>query len=373
MNGLRIAENIVRLRHGRKITQEQLAEFAGVTKASVSKWENGQSTPDIAILPRLAAFFDVTVDELIGYTPQLSKEQVQRVYQNFCEKFAAEPFEAVMDETQEYVKRYYSCYPLLMQMCILWLNHVSMAKGEERQQEICRNIDRLCGHIKENCRDMRIHGNAVVLQALVCFQLGRIREVVDELEGFSVSDWFGSQSSALLAKAYAMLGCTEKADGLVQISMYDNLINLLANASSYLMIHAEHLDVCEETITRIERMAEIYRLGALNPNSLAVFEYQAALCYLAHGEKQKALARIETYVSCLCRLFSEAEIRLHGDAYFNRIEDWFNRELDGGTNAPRSRSVVLADAKKTLDLPPFEALQGNLAFEKLKKRVKEMS
>lgn len=74
MYQLKIAENIVRLRHEKKITQERLAEFLGVTKASVSKWETGQSMPDILMLPQLATYFDVKVDELMGYVPQLSKE-----------------------------------------------------------------------------------------------------------------------------------------------------------------------------------------------------------------------------------------------------------------------------------------------------------
>ncbi|MDO5409829.1 MAG: helix-turn-helix transcriptional regulator [Lachnospiraceae bacterium] len=373
MNGLNIADNIVRLRHDKKITQEQLAEFIGVTKASVSKWENSQSTPDITLLPRLATFFDVTVDELIGYTPQLSKEQIQKLYQKFGEKFGECPFEEVMSETQEYVRRYYSCYPFLLQICILWLNHCKMAEGEERQKEICLSIDRLCGHIKSNCKDMRIHGNAVVLQTLVYFQLGRIQEVVDELESFSVSNRFGSQSSVLLAQAYTMLGNHEKAEGIAQISMYDNILNLLANAVCYLLIHTEHLSVCEETIVRIEKMAEIYKLADLNPNNLASFEYQAAVCYLTHGETKKALKHLDQYVMCLCNLFSSAELRLHGDEYFNRLEEWFDKELDNGTNAPRSRKVVLEDAKKTLEAAPFTILNGEPAFEKMKNKLKELS
>ena len=68
MYSINVSENIVRLRRERKITQEQLAEFVGVTKASVSKWETGQSIPDVLMLPQLATFFDVTVDKLIGYT-----------------------------------------------------------------------------------------------------------------------------------------------------------------------------------------------------------------------------------------------------------------------------------------------------------------
>ena len=97
-DALNMAENIVRFRHEKKITQEQLASFLGVTKAAVSKWETRQSTPDIMLLPRLAAFFDVTVDELIGYEPQLSKEQIQKLYQEFAAEFAERPFEQVMEK-----------------------------------------------------------------------------------------------------------------------------------------------------------------------------------------------------------------------------------------------------------------------------------
>ena len=56
-------DNIARLRRERKITQEELADFLGVTKAAVSKWENRQTTPDILLLPQLASFFEVTIDE----------------------------------------------------------------------------------------------------------------------------------------------------------------------------------------------------------------------------------------------------------------------------------------------------------------------
>ena len=72
MNKLNLPENIIRLRHEKKLTQEELADFIGVTKASVSKWEKGINTPDLMLLPQLAAYFDVTVDELIGYEARLS-------------------------------------------------------------------------------------------------------------------------------------------------------------------------------------------------------------------------------------------------------------------------------------------------------------
>ena len=63
MELLNFSDNMIRLRHEKKITQEQLAAFMGVTKASVSKWETKQNLPDILLLPKLASFFDITIDE----------------------------------------------------------------------------------------------------------------------------------------------------------------------------------------------------------------------------------------------------------------------------------------------------------------------
>lgn len=64
MNFLHFSENLIRLRHEKNLTQQQLADFLGVTKASVSKWETKQSLPDLLILPKLSSFFDVSIDEL---------------------------------------------------------------------------------------------------------------------------------------------------------------------------------------------------------------------------------------------------------------------------------------------------------------------
>ncbi|MBO1679741.1 helix-turn-helix domain-containing protein [Bittarella massiliensis (ex Durand et al. 2017)] len=59
--GRQIAEN----RRAKGLTQEQLAEAFGVSPQAVSKWENGASCPDILLLPKLADFFGITVDELL--------------------------------------------------------------------------------------------------------------------------------------------------------------------------------------------------------------------------------------------------------------------------------------------------------------------
>ncbi len=73
--GKRIVANRKRL----NLTQEQLAEQLGVTAQAVSKWENDQSCPDIGILPKLAAIFGITTDELLGSEPASKVHQAEVV------------------------------------------------------------------------------------------------------------------------------------------------------------------------------------------------------------------------------------------------------------------------------------------------------
>lgn len=51
----------------------------GVSKAAVSKWETGLSYPDITLLPVLAAYFNISIDELMGYEPQMGKEDIRKL------------------------------------------------------------------------------------------------------------------------------------------------------------------------------------------------------------------------------------------------------------------------------------------------------
>jgi len=60
-----IAENIVQLRRKSEMTQVELAEKLNYSDKAVSKWERGESVPDISVLKGIADLFGVTVDYLI--------------------------------------------------------------------------------------------------------------------------------------------------------------------------------------------------------------------------------------------------------------------------------------------------------------------
>ena len=73
-----IAEKLVALRKEKGITQGELAERLSVSDKTVSKWENGSSTPNPDMLAALAQYFDISLDVLFGFNKaQYVKLRVQ--------------------------------------------------------------------------------------------------------------------------------------------------------------------------------------------------------------------------------------------------------------------------------------------------------
>lgn len=67
--------NLKELRTKKGLTQEQLAYEFGVSAQSISRWENGSTYPDIVMLPVIASYFDVSIDTLVGYAKECTKEE----------------------------------------------------------------------------------------------------------------------------------------------------------------------------------------------------------------------------------------------------------------------------------------------------------
>ncbi len=79
VSAVSIGTNIRNLRRQRDMTQEQLAEYLGVTSRAVSQWECGRTAPDIAQLPVLANIFEVSADVLLGIDSGAKEKVIQAV------------------------------------------------------------------------------------------------------------------------------------------------------------------------------------------------------------------------------------------------------------------------------------------------------
>ena len=64
---LELGQKIRELRHRDGRTQEMLADALGVTSQAISRWEANGGYPDMEMIPSIANYFGVSIDELFGY------------------------------------------------------------------------------------------------------------------------------------------------------------------------------------------------------------------------------------------------------------------------------------------------------------------
>ena len=74
---MKIGKTIKKLRREKDLTQERLAEYLNVSPQAVSRWETDMAYPDITIIPKIANFFGVSSDLLLGIESHKNEEKIQ--------------------------------------------------------------------------------------------------------------------------------------------------------------------------------------------------------------------------------------------------------------------------------------------------------
>lgn len=98
-----LGRRIARLRLAKTVTQERLAKELNVSPQAVSKWENDINYPDISLLPDLARFLGVSVDELLSGA-SASTQETAAAQESTAEKSAAAVVSVAADEPAEIVE-----------------------------------------------------------------------------------------------------------------------------------------------------------------------------------------------------------------------------------------------------------------------------
>lgn len=365
MKEINIARTIINKRRERSITQDDLARYIGVSKASVSKWETGQSYPDITFLPQLAAYFNISIDELMGYEPQMTKEDIRKLYLKLSDDFAVKPFDDVANHCREIIKKYFSCFPLLFQIGALLVNY-SMTSGDaEKSNSIITEAKELFVRVKQESGDVELAKQALSMQAVCELALGNPNETL-ELLGENIAPQYSKEG--LIASAYQMIGKTEDAKGVLQAGIYQHIVALFGLLPNYLSLCADDAERFDETYRRILALADTFNMGELHPAVFISSYLSASQGYMANGKTDQALDVLEKYAELVTG--DIYPLRLRGDSFFNLLDGWMS-EFDLGTSLPRDEKIIresMADAVEKN--PAFSSLCGERRFQRVVERLK---
>jgi len=365
MKEINIAKTIVTKRKEKGITQLDLAGYMGVSKASVSKWETGQSYPDIVLLPQLATYFNISIDDLLGYSPQMTKEGIRQLYHRLSLKFSTNPFEEVLEESRSIIKKYYACFPLLLQMVILLVNHHMLAKEEDTRTQVLQEAIELCVRIKTEGQDVWLSKQANALEAMCYMTLQQPDEVLELLEG-TIKPFTGDEVT--LATAYQMTGNISKAKEVIQISLYQQVLSVLGMCASYMMLQVQEPEKFEDTLQRALAIILVFNVKQLNPNVAVQVYIAAAQVYAIQEKTERALEMLKEYSDICIKYFFP--IVLRGDEFFDSIQSWFD-DFDLGSKGVRNEKVVVESMIQVLTANPvFDQLQLLPEFTNLINKMK---
>ena len=365
MKEINIGKTLVMKRKEKGITQDELAVYIGVSKASVSKWETGQSYPDITFLPQLAAYFNISVDELLGYEPQMTKEDIRKLYYRLTGEFASKPFYEVLGECHEIIKKYYSCFPLLLQMAVLLTNHYMLAGEKKEQEAVLNDAVEVCRRVRSESNEMHILKEANSVEAVCLLLLEKPEEVFELLDSTLKplpSDY------TILANAYQMKGNISKAKQVLQIGMYNGLFNYMGIVPAYLLLNYDNADKYETILQRVICIVDIFEINKLHPGVMVQIYLAAAQGYVLQGNNEKAIDMISKYADlCISDAFP---YELHGDSFFDSLDSWFE-DFDLGKQMPRDQKVVYASMLQVIsNNPMFEALKDNPRYKSIIEKMK---
>ena len=182
---LTIGENVKALRTRKGVTQEQLSEVLGVTCAAVSKWERGETYPDITLIFPLAYYFGVSVDELMGYNRDKVEEDVKRIVYEYFRERDKEKAKSIISEA-------YRTYPDNYRIMSIYMWTLGV-EGAEPDLDAARanreELDSICDRILDGCTDGFIRAEAWKMKAILLHAEGKTDEALRLLGEKLVSIW----------------------------------------------------------------------------------------------------------------------------------------------------------------------------------------
>ena len=165
--GLYLSENIKKNRRESNLSQEAFAERLGVSFQTISKWERGECYPDIEMLPKIANFFGITIDALMGADQCQEKEYVDTLQEELRKCDIMRDEATLVRKAEEGLRKYPNNHLLMA-----WIVYGAQNINPKRSIELGE-------YLMANCRNPHILNWARTELCYAYYKAGRQNDGID--------------------------------------------------------------------------------------------------------------------------------------------------------------------------------------------------
>ncbi len=271
MDNKQFAANLRQLRQEKGCTQEQLAQELGVSPQSVSRWECGTTLPDVMLLPDLARFYNVTVDDLYHRPTSAYANYAQRLLAVYEASHRSEDF---LLAEQEFIRLLSGPHTAddLRGMGVLYhyMNHYSAVRAQEYLQAAIEQADPASWIYSSACQQKI---------ALMC-DLGKGAEEAAHYARALEANSADSMAWLLCVAAHHYAGQTQRA--------YDFVCRAIERFPDHPALHVHAGDICRELKRYDEAFRYWQRVLELDVSCNDAI-YSMGFCYEELNDYRKAL------------------------------------------------------------------------------------
>lgn len=164
---LYIGENIKRLRLAKNVTQEKIAEYLNVSVPAVSKWERGETLPDITLVLPLASYFGVSADELLRFDITKLEEDARKRHEEYVNLLTCGKWE----ESKKFIVAAHKEFPNDFSIMIGYMQQIIGGLEDTKKEVLLQYGDEfliLCERILDECKLYWIRYTATDIAAKIC-------------------------------------------------------------------------------------------------------------------------------------------------------------------------------------------------------------
>ena len=347
---MKINEIIRERRIAKGYTQEQLADYLGVSAPAISKWETAASYPDITLLPALARLLDTDLNTLLSFKEDLLPKEISLFLNQLSSIAEQDGIKSTYQTAMEKIREFPSCHALILNVALFLEGAIMMSAEKDVPEDYMKSIETLYQRVLES-PDMAIQNQAKAMLISKYRQRKEYEKAQELLQ--SLPDESQSNKKQIQAQLYLETENLEAATKLMEEQLLTN-----ANDIHYALITLMEIALKENRMEDAEYIATVSQKGA---EIFDMWEYNSYVAhfqlYIATKERKKCLKVLMPMLKSLTHAWNVNESPLYRHIEAKKASQ------DFGSKMKKTILNSLATDEKTA------FLRNDTEFQKLIKEI----